>query len=715
MPEETPTDPPRAQPEPRPAAGVRPTPEQVAACYAELAAVRDPLERRFALLRVAERLEIEAGELESLLADYALSRRTRRGTLERWLYRLARRFEERSFFEILEYVGSLAIVVAIASFLLGIPDSRAQQRVEAWDAVAAGAGQVHQGNRPGLLEWLNRQCFPMEGLEAPGADLRGLRLDGCQRLFGRLAVAGFLAPAMPALFRYEGVRLEGADLSAARLSDAHLGRADLTGTRLGRADLSRADLVEARLLRADLGGARLVGADLEGADLSEADLRGADLLRADLTGAKLHRARLCGARFVGARLVNAELDGAVGCPQGERPTVNFAGADLSSAQLYAADLRGARFQRVRLDHRTWFDDAELSGADFSHVTMPRAGMFQGAASHPDRVSPGGGGEAALSLGLVIPDRHFFFDEVEAGVRRAAAEAAVWLGTPVEVSVHHLSIHAPWRDQHLAGLAAGHRALVVRAPSFDGAGLRAILDTGVTLACYDQCPEGVAADVPYVGSYESGGGNLGWASGTSLARWWRRRAASEEVPPARMLVYRSCAEAGCFYRVRGMREALARHSGVAVGLREEAYLVAAGTGTTTFADVCSLLRDHPGPAVLWTANEAGSEAAVEAAAALGREGEVAIFGIDLTPTLAARLLQPGGALQGVVAQDPRAMGRAAAARAIADASPGRPEPYEYRNTGYRTWTRDGLSGEDRRVLEALAADAPPRSSRSCPPG
>jgi len=774
MPGQIDDDPPRGRP---PMAGPdrarHPTPGEVAACYGRLAAIRDPLDRRFALLREAEGFEVEVGELEALLADFALGRRTRRGTLESWLYRLARRLEERSFFEILEYVGRLAIVFAIASFFIGLPERRAQHRASRWEMVQAAAGGSYDGDRVGSLEILNRQCFPLQGVAAPGAQLSGLALDRCHQLPGGLTVGGaWLGPVLPFLYAYRGANLKGADLTAANLEGARLRGADLSNAHLARADLSGADLSGADLVGADLTGAVLVRADLTGANLFGADLTGANLFQADLTGATLHLARLCGTSFVASRLRRAELDHAEGCPAaaetgpapggspagaspdvsssagsstattdpavtdpavtdpaatdpaGTVPFANFSGADLTGAHLFAADLRGGRFHRVRVDRQTAFDGADLAGARFDHTTVPGAELFAAAAvppASPGDVAPAAGDRGSatppLRLALVQPDQQHFFTEVRQGMVRAALEVDPRIG----VTAHELGVdlggpHPPL----LTEIDDRADAVVLRMPGLELREVLALRDAGVALACYDQCPEGAWGAEVFVVSTESTGENLGTASGEVLRQWQaqRRRSLPPDVP---LLVLRSCLGEGCFRRVRGLRDELrgpgsvtSRHAG---SLREAAYRVA--VGEDLYPAACDLLRRQPGPAVLWATNEQGTEAAVEAVHALGRQGEVSVFGIDWSPALAAMLVEPQGALQAVVAQDPGEMGYVAASRALA-AARNEPVPYERLITGHRTWARQGMSAEQRSAIRELAGQADPESfprapARACPPG
>lgn len=104
----------------------------------------------------------------------------------------------------------------------------------------------------------------------------------------------------------------------------------------------------------------------------------------------------------------------------------------------------------------------------------------------------------------------------------------------------------------------------------------------------------------------------------------------------------------------------------------------------------MLVDHPETTILWSANEAGTEAAVEAVHAAGRVGEVAVFGTDISPDLARMLLDDDNVLQSVTAQLPEEMGYRAARAAVA-AVRGTAASFERQFVGHRLLTRH--SAED----------------------
>ena len=95
-----------------------------------------------------------------------------------------------------------------------------------------------------------------------------------------------------------GLRLGGADFSAANLRGVNLSGADLRDANLSGADLRDTNLSGANFFGINLRRADLNGADLSGTDLSEANLNRADLSRVNLSGANLSGANLGGVKLV---------------------------------------------------------------------------------------------------------------------------------------------------------------------------------------------------------------------------------------------------------------------------------------------------------------------------------------------------------------------------------------------------------------------------------
>jgi len=160
------------------------------------------------------------------------------------------------FLEVLEYMSSLSVLVAVLFYFSEAGDRLKQKHYQAWQVVNTAQGKGGSGGRIEALEELNRDRVPLVGVDVAGAFLQDI------------------------------------DLAGARLLRANFSSADLRDSNFRLADFSDADLRSANFRGADLTkvyfhGADLSGADLDGADLTEANLIGVNLDDADLSGANL--------------------------------------------------------------------------------------------------------------------------------------------------------------------------------------------------------------------------------------------------------------------------------------------------------------------------------------------------------------------------------------------------------------------------------------------
>lgn len=161
-----------------------------------------------------------------------------------------------SFLEVLEYLGSFSVLIAVI-FWFGDSRHRMEQRhYEAWQVINTAQGKGGSGGRIDALEELNADHMALTGVDLSSAFLQGIHLPGA-----RLARASFGA-----------ADLRDSDLHKADLSWASLHFTNLRDSNLRRVLFDHADLSDA-----DLSGSELSDSDFDGADLSDADLHDADL------------------------------------------------------------------------------------------------------------------------------------------------------------------------------------------------------------------------------------------------------------------------------------------------------------------------------------------------------------------------------------------------------------------------------------------------------
>jgi uncharacterized protein YjbI with pentapeptide repeats len=158
--------------------------------------------------------------------------------------------------EVLEYLGSFSVLVAVIFYFAESGDRVKQRHYQAWQVINTAQGKGGSGGRIEALEELNADKVPLVGVDVSSAFLQGLNLKNANLL--------------------------RSDFSSADLRNSNLARVDFTLANLNSANLRGATLDHAKCLEtdlrnADLEGSSMVGADLSSASLDDADLRGADL------------------------------------------------------------------------------------------------------------------------------------------------------------------------------------------------------------------------------------------------------------------------------------------------------------------------------------------------------------------------------------------------------------------------------------------------------
>jgi len=181
-----------------------------------------------------------------------------------------------SFLEVLEYLGSFSVLVAVIFYFIESGARVKQRHYQAWQVINTAQGKGGSGGRIDALQELNEDRIPLVGVDVSSAFLQGVRL--------------------------EHANLLRADMSSADLRRCSLAFADLTYANLRDANFRGCNLEHAVLSNAELKDADLVGSDLSGADLTEADLASADLRMTDLSAVKWQRIRsIQGANIAGER------------------------------------------------------------------------------------------------------------------------------------------------------------------------------------------------------------------------------------------------------------------------------------------------------------------------------------------------------------------------------------------------------------------------------
>ena len=182
--------------------------------------------------------------------------------LEWWFEWAAYFLSNWKFLEVLEYISSLSILVAVIFYFSESGDRAKQRHYQAWQVVNTAQGKGGSGGRVEALQELNADHVPLVGVDVSGAFLQGIHLEKSSLLRANFSAADARC----------------SDFRGSDLADANLQSTNLRGSRLFGVSLQRAQLEDADLF----------GADLSEADLSEASLANADLRNSNLRNVRWH-------------------------------------------------------------------------------------------------------------------------------------------------------------------------------------------------------------------------------------------------------------------------------------------------------------------------------------------------------------------------------------------------------------------------------------------
>jgi pentapeptide repeat protein len=140
--------------------------------------------------------------------------------------------------EMLEYAGSLSILVGVIFYFAGARSRLEQKHYQAWQVINTANGTTGNGGRIDALQDLNGDGVPLVNVDVNNAYLQNVQLPG------------------------------------AKLNRGFFSRADMRGANLMNADLSESVMHFTNLRGADLSHANLDSVDFEDADLGGANLEG---------------------------------------------------------------------------------------------------------------------------------------------------------------------------------------------------------------------------------------------------------------------------------------------------------------------------------------------------------------------------------------------------------------------------------------------------------
>ncbi len=206
-----------------------------------------------------------------------------------------------SFLEVLEYLGSFSVLVAVIFYFSESGDRIKQRHYQAWQVINTAQGKGGSGGRIEALQELNADKVPLVGVDVSSAFLQGLKLERANLLRADFSAAD----------------LRNSDLKSADFTSADLHSANFRGSDLDAASFQDANLKDADLTGSNLSGAKFNNADLSDADLSFADLRNVEWQHLkSITAANIYSVKNAPDGFVEWALKH----GAILTPQENEPT-----------------------------------------------------------------------------------------------------------------------------------------------------------------------------------------------------------------------------------------------------------------------------------------------------------------------------------------------------------------------------------------------------------
>ncbi len=161
-----------------------------------------------------------------------------------------------SFLEVLEYLSTFSVLVAVIFYFSESGDRIKQRHYQAWQVINTAQGKGGSGGRIEALQELNADKVPLVGVDVSSAFLQGLDLRGANLMRSNFS---------------------SADVRNGNLISVDFTLSSLSSVNLRNATLDQVKFVQVDLRNADLADSSLVGVDFSGATLDDADLRRADL------------------------------------------------------------------------------------------------------------------------------------------------------------------------------------------------------------------------------------------------------------------------------------------------------------------------------------------------------------------------------------------------------------------------------------------------------
>ncbi|MEZ4645249.1 MAG: substrate-binding domain-containing protein [Chloroflexota bacterium] len=280
------------------------------------------------------------------------------------------------------------------------------------------------------------------------------------------------------------------------------------------------------------------------------------------------------------------------------------------------------------------------------------------ATQETAVSPTSTPQTRIKIGAILFQNDNFFETVALGMEEAAQAADI----DIHFRFHEqdVALETQWI---LEFTEQDFDAIIISPRVKDGsiAAIQKAYEAGVTIICYNGCFTDDITEQYVSALFETDQYALGYQVGEYLANWLTER----DIKDPQVGIV-SC----CERRNKGFRQALTDNE---ITWQETANLEGYLPDAATIVGE-TILQNNPQITILWAENEGGTIGAVSAVRRLELDGQVYVFGIDISPQLAQMLLDDDNILQAVGAQSPRLMGNLAVQAALDTLSGEKPTSY-----------------------------------------
>src|SRR5215471_18936289 len=113
-----------------------------------------------------------------------------------------------TFLEVLEYLSSFGVLVAVLFYFAESGDRLKQKHYQAWQVINTAQGKGGNGGRIDALEELNNDGVALVGVDLSEAFLQGIRLDGADLVRSNFSSADVRGGS------FAGARMEYANLAS---------------------------------------------------------------------------------------------------------------------------------------------------------------------------------------------------------------------------------------------------------------------------------------------------------------------------------------------------------------------------------------------------------------------------------------------------------------------------------------------------------------------